>query len=326
MAGLSEIVATSHEYREKSLADACADNDPLLFHLKKLGRMTTVNGGYQIWEDILPAQNQYYQAIDATEEITIGYNQTISGFQYSPKIGVVPVIITALERAQNQGQAQFKNLLKTRMMVADDTFSNNLESDLQGDGTGRGGKAFAGIKACISKTPTVGSVGGISRSTYSSIQNVAVDATTLGGGGATSSANIESRLRYARNLLVRNTDSPSLCLSGTTHYNAAGDAMAGKQRYIKDETMAKAGFDNIAIEGMAMVLANGLVFSGLTRISATDSYLINPETFALRMYQGFNMQPMPERYSVNQLVDVALIVGIGNLTTNNPGMNGVLYG
>lgn len=325
MAGLSEIIATSHEFREKSLADACADNDPLLFHLKKLGRMTTVNGGYAIWEDILPYQNNYYQAIDPTEEITLGYNQTITGFQYSPKIGVVPVIITALERAQNQGEAQFKDLLKTRIMVADSTMSNNLETDLQGDGTGRGGKAFAGVKAYISKTPTVGSVGGIPRSSVSAIQNIAVDATTLGGGGATSSANIESRLRYTKNLLVRNTDSPKLCLAGSTYFNAAGDAMAGKQRYIKDEAMAKAGFDNIAIEGMAMVLANGRVFSGGTRINADEAFLINPETFALRMYKGFNMQPMPERYSVNQLVDVSLIVAIGNLTTNNPGLNGVLY-
>lgn len=323
MAGLSEIAATTWENREKKTSDACADNDPFLFQIREEGRMVTVNGGRVIWEDILAYQNQYYQAIDPTQEIVLGYNQTITGFEFSPKIGVIPVIITALERAQNQGEGTFKDLLKTRLMVGDSTFQNNLETDLQGDGTGRGGKAFAGIKAYISKTNTA-TIGGIAQASVSAIQNVTVNAVSV-FGSATAASNIEARLRYTKNLLVRNTDRPRLCLAGSTYFNAAGDAVAAKQRYTKDEVMAKAGFDNIAIEGMAMVLANGKVFSGLTRINADEAYLLNPETWALKMYKGYNMQPLPERYSVNQLVDVSLQVGIGNLTINNPGLNGVLY-
>ncbi len=59
--------------------------------LRKKGRVTVISGGREIWEDIRYAQNSYVQNIDPTEEITIGYNQTISAFQYTPKIIVVPV-------------------------------------------------------------------------------------------------------------------------------------------------------------------------------------------------------------------------------------------
>lgn len=325
MAGLSEITAVTWENREKKTADAVADNQPLLFKLREKGKILTISGGRVIWEDTLFAQNAYVQSIDPTQEIVLGFNQTITGFEYSPKIVVVPVVINALERAQNQGDANFKDLLKTRLSVADSSLQNKFEQMLQGDGTGSGGKDFAGIKAYISKTPTLGTIGGLSRVTTSSIRNVAINALTQFGGTATNASNIESRLRYVKNLLVRNTDRPTLCLAGDNYFNAAGDAMSAKQRYQQDAKMAEAGFDNIVIEGMTMVLATGKNFSSLAHINVDECYLLNPDTFALKMYQGYNMQPIPERVSVNQLVDVAITVAIGNLTMNNPALNGVLF-
>ena len=324
MASLSEIAATTYEYREKKTADLVADNVPFLYMIREAGNFKVIGGGREIWEDFLGFQNQYYQAIDANEEITLGYNQTIGGFTFAPKIAVIPVLINALEKAQNQGEFAYRDLVKTRLMVADSTFENNLESDLQGDGTGRGGKAFAGIKAYISKTPTVGSIGTVLRSSVPAIQNVAVNAPTV-FGGATTSANIETRLRYTRNLLLRGKDSPSIAFAGQTYYNAAADALSAKQRFIKDEKLANAGFDNISIENMAMILAQGKSFSGLTKINNDEAYILNPSTFNFKAYRGYNMQPLPERTAYNQLIEVSLQVLIGNLTINNPALNGVLF-
>lgn len=72
MAALSEIQAVTWEYREKKPADAVSDNIPLLYMLRKKGRVTVISGGREIWEDIRYAQNSYVQNIDPTEEITIG--------------------------------------------------------------------------------------------------------------------------------------------------------------------------------------------------------------------------------------------------------------
>ena len=80
MAGLTEIQATSYEYREKKPSDAVSDNIPLLFAMKQKGRVQVISGGREIYEDIKYAQNSYVQRIDPTEEITLGYNQTITGF------------------------------------------------------------------------------------------------------------------------------------------------------------------------------------------------------------------------------------------------------
>lgn len=323
MAGLSEIYATTWENREKKTADAVADHIPFLYQMRKSGNIVEIPGGRVIWEDLLFAQNQYVQSIDPTEEIALGYNQTITGLEFSPKITVVPVVINELEKAQNQGEGQFKDLLKTRMQVAETSLQNKFESMLQGDGTGTGGKDFAGIKLYIVEADS-GTIGGIDRSTVSAVRNVHVAAVAT-FGSATDSSNIESRVRNVKNQLTRNTDKPALLLCGSTYYNYIGDAMAAKQRYTQDTEMAKAGFDNIVIEGLTSVQASSKSFSGLAHIDATEAFFLNPDTFKLKMYKGYNMQPLAERVSVNQLVDAAITVAIGNLTMNNPGLNGKLY-
>lgn len=323
MAALSEIQAVTWEYREKKPADAVSDNIPLLYMLRKKGRVTVTNGGREIWEDIRYAQNSYVQNIDPTEEITIGYNQTITGFQYTPKIIVVPVVINDLERAQNQGEAEFLNLLDQRNQTAEDSLYNEVESQLQGDGTGSGGKDFAGIQSYIVTSTSSGSYGGLARASYSSIRNSAINAPSL-FTGATDSSNIESRLRYSKNTVLRQ-GGPELCLAGSTYFNAACDAMSAKQRFTQNKDMLEANFDNIVIEGMTMVNANGKVFSGLSRIAADRCYGIRLDNVAFRMFKNYNFQPVQQRTSVNQLVDIALTVGIGQFTSNGTGLCFVMY-
>lgn len=324
MVGLSEIQAVAYENREKKPSDAVSDNIPLLYMLRKKGNVKVINGGRVIWEDIRYAQNAYVQRIDPTEEIAMGYNQTITGFEYSPKIITVPVVINSLEKAQNSGDAQFLDLLDQRNQTAEDSLMNAVETDLQGDGTGFGGKAFAGIQTYIVTSTSTGSYGGLARASYTSIRNVAVDAPTT-YTGATDASNIESRLRAVKNQIVRNTDKPELCLAGSTYYNAACDAMSAKQRFTQNKELLEANFDNVIIEGMTMVLANGKSFSGGARIAADRAYLINLNNFALKMYKGYNFQPVQDRVSFNQLVDASITVGIGQFTCNGAGLSAVMY-
>lgn len=323
MAGLTEIQATSYEYREKKPSDAVTDNIPWMGMLKKKGRVTTISGGRVIWEDIAFQQNNHVQRIDPQQQIVLGYNQTITGFEYSPKIIVVPVTINALERAQNEGEAQFLDLLDQRNMVADASLMNGMEEDLQGDGTSYSGKSFAGISTYIVTSTATGSYGGLPRSAYTSIRNTAIDAPAT-FTGATDSSNIESRLRYSRNQVYRN-GGPEVCLAGTDYFNSACDAMSAKQRFTQNKELLEANFNNVIIEGMIMLLASGKQFSNTTRIASDRCYGIRLDNFALRMYKNFNFQPVKERVSVNQLVDVSITVGIGQFTCNGAGLSFVMY-
>ncbi len=321
---VSDIAATTWEYREKKPADAVADNIPFVWMLRKNGGIKTISGGRFISENIRIAQNGYVQLIDPDEEIAMGYNNTLADFQFSPKIIVTPTVINELEQAQNQGDAQFLDLLDERIEIADSSTWNVVEAMLQGDGTTYGGKAFAGIKGYLPDTNNSGSIGGLSRVTYSAIRNGSVNLVST-FTGATDSSNIESRLRYVKNLLVRGTDRPDFALLGTTYYNAGADSFSGKQRITVNKEMFEANFDNYVIEGMTAILAGGKIFSGLSHIAADRGYLLNTKTFNLKMYNGYNFQPLSKRTAFNQLVDASLLLGIGNLTINNPGLNAVAF-
>ena len=320
----SDIYSTSWEYREKKTADAVADNIPLVWKLRKNGGIKVGNYGRFISENIRLVQNQYVQLIDPDEEITMGYNNTLGDFQFTGKIIVTPVTINEYEQAQNQGDAQFLDLMEERLDVADSSTWNVMEAMLQGDGTTYGGKAFSGIRSFIVDSTSSGSIGGLARGTYSAIRNASVNLVST-FGSATDASNIEARLRYAKNLIVRGTDKPDFALLGQTYHNAGADSFSAKQRITVNEEMYEANFDNYVIEGMTCVLAGGKIFSGLSHIAADRGYLLNTKTFNLKMYRGYNFQPLNKRTSFNQLVDASLLLGIGNLTINNPGLNAVVY-
>ena len=320
----SDIYSTTWEWREKKPADAVADNIPLLYFMRKTGGIKTGNYGRFISENIRLAQNQYVQLIDADEEISMGYNNTLGDFQFTPKIIVTPMVINELEKAQNAGDAQFLDLMDERQTIGDESTYNVMEAMVQGDGTTYGGKAFSGIRSFIVDSTSSGSIGGLPRATYSAIRNASVNAVSV-FGSATDSSNIESRLRYTKNLLVRNSDKPNLALLGQTYFNAGADSFSGKQRITTDDDVFNATFDNYKIEGMTAVLAGGKILSGLSHIAVDRGYLLNTKTFNLKMYSGYNIQPLTKRTSFNQLVDAAILLGIGNLTINNPGLNGVMF-
>lgn len=323
MAGLAEIITTTYEKRDKKVHDFVQDNNPLTYLLKRKGNVKIISGGRSFTVPVRLAPNAYVQRIDPAEEIAMGRNDTLNYLEYTPKIIVVPIIMNWLERLQNAGPEQFLDLLDQRMDVAESSLMNEFEADMQGDGTGYGGKAFAGIRSYISKTPALGSYGGLSRVTYTGLRNLAVDAVAT-FGSSTDSSNIESRYRYMSIALERN-GGPEYVFAGTTHFAAAADAMSAKGRFTRDETLYKANFKNVEVEGMTVILAGGRQFSSLNRIAADSSYFMRMDDFELYMYRGANFQPLDKRIAFNQLVDASIIAGVGQLVSGGTGLSGVMY-
>lgn len=321
---LAEIVAASWEHRDKTPIDAVTDNIPFMSRLKKKGGIKTITGGYEIRANIRYAQNAYVQLIDVNEEFSLGYNQTMTAFQFSPKIILVPTVINALEKAQNGGEGEFLSLIDEREQIAEDSMVNIMETMLHGDGTSYGGKAFAGIKSYVVDSTSSGSYGGLSRSSYSAIRNSSVNFVST-FTGATDSSNIESRVRYLKNLVVRNGKGPDFGLTGQTFFNAACDAASAKQRIVQDADMVKMNFDHVVIEGITLVNAAGKSFSGGSRIANDRIYIVPSSDYALVMYKGYNLQPLKERTAYNQLVDASILCGIGNFICYGAGLSAVGY-
>ena len=320
--GIGELLASTDEKRTKKVADMVGNANILYHCMDKKGRVVEDLSGRAIYEEIAYDQNNAYQAITPAQEIDLDFNETMDSFVYTPAQSVIPVMITELEKAQNQGPQQVLNLMKERGKVGEKTMINEINSDLNGDGTGRSGLAFEGIKSYVLDSPGAATIGGVDLSIATAAQNQSTDLPTT-HTGATDATNIEDRILYSKNLIQHYGGSDFVGYIGSSFYRFGATALRSRQRLV-DEELANAGFkDHIVLEGIPFFLAGGYDPQGGTVIAADRFYILTPDAFKFRTYKGYNMQALPNRVSTRQLVDVGLRVCIGQFTCSDPSKNAV---
>lgn len=323
--GIGELLASTDEKRMKTVADMVG-NANILYHLMdKEGNIVEDLSGRAIYEEFAYAQNDAYQAITPAQEIELNFNETMDAFVFTPAQSVIPVMITELEKAQNQGPAQVLNLMKERGKTGEKTMVNELNTDFNGDGTGRSGLAFAGLKNYVLDAPSGGTIGGVTLASAPAAQNVAQNLTTGSDpfDTATDATNLEDKILTIKNQIQTFGGSEFLGYMGSTFYRLGATALRTRQRLVNEE-LASAGFkDHIILEGITFFLAGGYNPQGGSVIAADRFYILSPDTFKFRTYKGYNMQALPNRVSTRQLVDVGLRVCIGQFTCNDPSRNAV---
>lgn len=320
--GVGELLASTDEKRMKKPADMVGNANILYHCMDKEGNVVEDLEGRGIYEEFAFAQNSAYQAIQPAQEIDLSFNQTLDAFLFTPAQSVIPVMITEVEKAQNQGPQQVLNLIKERGKVGEKTMINEINTDLNGDGTGRSGLAFEGIKSYVLDNPTAATIGGVDLSVATAAQNVYQD---LDGGSApfnvaTDATNLEDKILALKNQILQ-MDQTLIGYMGSTFYRYGAQALRSRQRLVNEE-LASAGFsDHLVLEGIPFFLAGGYNPQGGTTIAADRFYILTPSTFKFRTYKGYNMQALPNRVSTRQLVDVGLRVCIGQFTCNDPSRN-----
>lgn len=88
------------------------------------------------------------------------------GAVFDWKFYAISVDIAGPDEVRNDGVAAAINLVTTRMKQADIALRDRLGSDLQGDGSADGGKAFLGLKAGVNDATGFNNYGGVERSAF----------------------------------------------------------------------------------------------------------------------------------------------------------------
>lgn len=109
----------------------------------------------------------------STQRVNTRQNFTfrVKGFYQS-------VTISGMEKGVNATKEGVLNLLATEMESSQQDMIDSIGSLFYGDGTGNGGKDFTGLAAAVDDGTTAANYGGLSRSTYTSLQS---DRTNLAG-------------------------------------------------------------------------------------------------------------------------------------------------
>jgi hypothetical protein len=330
---LTEIATTTLRNRTGKLADNVSKNNALLMKLNEAGTIKTVSGGRTIVQELDYTENVTFKRYSGYETLDISQSETFSAAEFDWKQAAVAVSISGLEMIQNSGKEAVINLLGSRIINAERTFSNNISTDCYSDGTADGSKQIGGLQLLVADTPTSGTVGGIARGSYTFWRNLSFDATT-DGGAAVTSANIQRYMNRLYSRLYRGSDRPNVIIADNNYFTAYEESLQAIQRITNDRT-GKLGFSSYQYKDCDVIMDGG--FNGPTTTPFSTSavaggcpvnhmYFLNTKYIHFRPYAKRNMELLdPEtRASVNQDAMVRILGFAGNMTLSCAFLQGVI--
>ena len=312
---LSEIITTTLRNRSGKLADNVSKGNALLMKLKSKGSWKPASGR-TIVQEVEYAEGNF-QWYSGYEELDIAPADVVSAFEYNWKQAASSVSASGLEvEVQNVGREQVIDLLESRIRNAERTMRNNINVGALSDGTGTSGKQMGGLALLVANDPTTGTVGGVSRVSYTFARNQAYDASTDGGTAATTS-NIQTYMNTLYLRCTRGPDKPDLILADSVYYGLFWGSLQAIQR-INESGKGVAGFRSIAFG------AADVVYEDASNMPASQMYFLNTDYLFMRYSSRRNFTPLERMQSINQDAIVQLITFAGNLTCSNFSLQGTL--
>ncbi|WP_232289856.1 phage major capsid protein [Burkholderia pseudomallei] len=314
-------MTTTLRNRTGKVADNVTKNNALLYRLRRRGNVKTVSGGRTIVQELEYAENGTFKRYSGYEALNISPSDVFTGAEFNYAQAAVAVSISGLEQLQNSGEDAIIDLLESRIKNAEKTLVNNIALDCYSDGTADGGRQIGGLQLLVSATPTTGVVGGIDASTSigSFWRNTAFSAVTNGGGAATS-ANIQSYMNRVYVQQVRGTDRPDLIIADNNYFRLYLESLQTIQRITSNE-MGEAGFDSLKYMSSDVVLDGG--FGG--GAPQNTMFFLNTDYIYFRPHTERNFAPIgDDRFAVNQDAMVKLVGFAGNMTVSNRRLQAVL--
>src|SRR5499427_7911299 len=156
-AAYQQILSMALEDRSSGYQDLVSNNNALLAVMRRKGLWQTYSGpnirqSLQIGKNSAQWYSGYDQLLNPALDI-------INDALYSPKMVVVPVILSMQEILNNEGQAQLLDVYQTYIEAAEKALSDAMDAGLYSDGTANGNKQITGLATAVPIANTSGVYG-----------------------------------------------------------------------------------------------------------------------------------------------------------------------
>ena len=308
----NQILTTTLKNYIPKLADNVFNARPLFYALTNGQTLRRISGGAKIVVPIIYGTNSTAGSYAGDDTIAITAQTGISAAEYSWKQYAASVTITGIEEAKNNGEAEIIDLLEGKVMQAEETIIQNMNTMFWGTGAGNGGKDMLGLS--ILAGDNTATVGGIDSSDSdndwwrSTIRNGPLDA----GAGALT---IDAMAKVYNSVSVGN-DQPTIIISDQDEYEAYEALLQPQLRYT-DSRVADAGFQNLLFKGAPVT------YDSDTNLD-TKMYFLNTKYIRLVAHTETWFQTTPFVRPTNQDARYAQILCYGELTTSNRARQGLL--
>lgn len=305
----NELLSLTVQELEDELFDQFLTKNATGAMFKEYGCVAPKDGGPTIVIPIMYQENGSYKRYSGAEQLNTGSNDVFSAFQYPWCQIAINIQANGRELLQNSGRSQNRDLLKSRIMNAKMTFENEFNIDLLSAGSLP--NQINGLQALISPTGS-GTVGGVSRSSYSFAKNQFYRGVT-DGGFAISQANIVSYMDSLDISIQAYRGKTKVILADDFTYKCYEGAVHPLQRLTDPNgTLAKLGFDTYKYKRSEVVLEPTV--SGMP---ANTMYFLDPEVLELNPHSDRNLARLDKRNSFNQDAQIEYLAWMGNVTCKN---------
>jgi hypothetical protein len=328
VAAYQQVLSMALEERSSSYQDLVSSNNALLSVLRRKGNWQTYSG---------PAIRQTLQIAKQAAQWYSGYDQLLNpaidlfnDAVFTPKMVVVPVILSMQEILNNQGENQLMDVYDAYISAAERALEDVMDAALYSDGSANSGKQLTGLATAIPITTNTGIYGGIDRAANVIWQTTTYNANTAfpAIGTQVNATTIRPMLNAIMGKHSRGRDHADLLIMSPEHYAAYDAATVAIQRQTNSTSLGQLGFSALEYIGggkRAEIVLDGGMGSNMPANTTfgidTDSLRIryNPNRNFDKLFEGDGQMPIDKDA-------VAQFIGwMGELTMTNPMFNWRLY-
>nr|BAR33605.1 major capsid protein [uncultured Mediterranean phage uvMED] len=308
----NEILSTTLKNYVPKLADNVFTARPLFYALTNGQTIRRINGGAKIVVPIIYGTNSTAGSYSGSDTIDTTAQTGITAAEYDWKQYAATVTITGIEEAKNNGEAAIIDLLEGKIMQAEQTIIQNMNTMFYSNGAGNGGKDFLGLNGLVGTGNDSGSaIGGIDAT---DADNSWWRSSLTNQGGALTLAAMSTMYN---NVSVGN-DQPTIIITDQDEYEKYEALLQPNLRYTSAD-VADAGFQNLLFKGAPVT------YDSDTNLD-TKMFFLNTKYLRLVAHTETWFQPTPFVRPTNQDARYAQILCYGQLTTSNRSRQGMLYG
>ncbi len=328
-AAYQQILSMAVEERSSSYQDLVSNNNALLAVLRRKGAWKTYSGPFiretlQVGKQVAQWYSGYDQLLNPAIDL---FNDAV----YSPKMVVVPIILSMQEILNNEGDSQLMDVLDSYMAAAERSLEDTMDAGLFSDGTANGGKQITGLATAIPIANTTGVYGGIDRGTATIWRTSLYDANAApftAIGTQVNSTTIRPMLNMIMTQRSRGKDYADLLIMSPEHYAAYDAATIAIQRQTNETSLGKLGFSALEYIGggkRAEIVLDGGIGSNMP---ANTTFGINTDSLRLRYHPNRNFDRVFDgegQMPIDKDAIAQFIGWMGELTMVNPLFNWRFY-
>ena len=310
----NQILSTTLKNYIPKLADNVFTARPLFYALTNGQTLRRISGGAKIVVPIIYGTNTTAGSYAGDDTIAITAQTGITAAEYEWKQYAASVTITGIEEAKNNGEAQIIDLLEGKIMQAEETIIQNMNTMFWSNGAGNGGKDMFGLNGLVGTGNDGASATGLAGIDATDAANSWWRSTLVNQGGVLT---IAAMATMYNNVSVGN-DQPTIIISDQDEYGAYEALLQPQLRYT-DSRVADAGFQNLLFKGAPVTFDSDTNLDG-------KMFFLNNKYLRLVAHTDTWFQPTPFVRPTNQDARYAQILCYGELTTSNRARQGMIYG